>query len=251
MLKNIKKSLKELNFSENEILVYLTLTQLGESVASNIAKKADLPRTTTIGILEKLRVNNYLTTHKYRGSTYYWIESPKAIKNNYLAKIKIAEDLDKHLSDLYRTEADFPYAKVYDTQSGIKKFIEKTINSVPKGTVFYTIDSATKGNYSKIYSKNYIDILIEMKKQKAIKTKTLVPFNTYREINPEKIAKQNIEIREMPEKIQFLSSIWIIEDMLVHFSGKYPFIVAINHKIITSSIKSIYDFLWKVSEKMN
>jgi sugar-specific transcriptional regulator TrmB len=51
---NIQKKLKELGFNDNETKVYLSITKLGESSSANIAKKADLPRTTTISILEKL-----------------------------------------------------------------------------------------------------------------------------------------------------------------------------------------------------
>ena len=52
--KTIAKQLTELGFNSNEARVYVALTQLGEANATNIAKKADLPRTTAISILQKL-----------------------------------------------------------------------------------------------------------------------------------------------------------------------------------------------------
>ena len=91
MSKEIKNNLKELGFKDNEITVYIALTQLGESTAAKIAKKSDLPRTTAISILENLKKENYITAHKYRGSTYYWIESPKILVNILENKINIAK----------------------------------------------------------------------------------------------------------------------------------------------------------------
>jgi len=55
----LKKVLKELGFKDNEIKVYLALTELGEAPASKVAKKAGLPRTTTIDNLEHLENENF------------------------------------------------------------------------------------------------------------------------------------------------------------------------------------------------
>ena len=247
MQKGIKNSLKELGFNNNEIGVYIALTQLGEAPASKIAKKADLPRTTVISILEKLEERNYLSTHRYHGKIYYWIESPKMIQENFLNKVKIAEDLDGLLTNLYHSESYFPFAKIYDTKSRIKNFIEKTLISLPRKTVIYTIDCPGAGNYSKIFSDDFRNIMVKLKNKKGIVTKTLVPHGLFKTIDKQKIKSQNIDIREMPDSIKFKASLWLINDMLILFSGKYPFIVAIRHKIITESIQSVYNCLWQIS----
>ena len=87
-----------------------------------------------------------------------------------------------------------------------------------------------------------------MKNKNKIFTKTLVPYNTKKTIDPHKIIDRNIELRESPPTIDFKSSLWIIDDTLVLFSGKYPFIVAVNHKIITLSIKSFFDYFWEIAK---
>jgi hypothetical protein len=51
----------------------------------------------------------------------------------------------------------------------------------------------------------------------------------------------------MDENINFEASIWIIEDKIILFSWKIPFIVEINNRIIASSFRSIFDFLWSIS----
>jgi sugar-specific transcriptional regulator TrmB len=249
MIKQIKTALKNLGYKPNEINVYVGLTQLGESPASKIAKKIDLPRTTVISILDKLEADNLLSTHKYKGTTSYWVESPKILHQKFANKMKIAEELDTLLTDLYHSEADFPYAKIYDSKSGIRNFIEKTLIELPKKTIIQTIDAAGSGNYEKIFSNDVGKTLIELKNKKQITTHTLIPHGQLEAINKEKIEKQNIVLKEMPDNINFQASMWIINDMLVLFSGKYPFIVAIKHKIITHSMKSVYDFLWELSQK--
>lgn len=247
MFREIKKSLKDLGFSENETKVYVALTVLGESTAAKVAKKADLPRTTVISILEKMEGRNYLSTHMYRGTTYYWIESPRTIKESLLNRAKIADSLNLLLTEIYRKEAHFPHGYIYDTKSGIKAFVEKSIINLKEKSVIYTIDSPGQGNYSKVYSDNFGISLSELKKKKNIQTMTLVPHGSAETIEPEKIKAQSMTIRELPAGIKFKASFWIMGDMAVLFSGNPPFVSAVRHDAIVESLKSLYDFLWNIS----
>ena len=86
-----------------------------------------------------------------------------------------------------------------------------------------------------------------LKQKKDISTRTLIPFDTYNLITADKIKTQDIILRELPKEIQFSASMWILPDTLVLFSGKYPFIIAVRHKLIKNSLQSVFDFLWKIS----
>lgn len=248
MVLQIKKQLKELGFSENEIKVYVSLTQLGESTAAVIAKKAELPRTTAISILDKLEQDKFISIHKSRGKSFYWIESPHILKEHFRSKMNIADELNKSLTDLYRVQADFPHAKIYDTRDGIKRFIEKTILSLEKGGEILTIDSPVDSNYQRILSKEFISVMYKMKKDKSILTRTLVPERTAKLSSQSTLDSQIIELRELPPGIEFKSSLWIIRDQLVLFSGHYPFIVSVKHSLITNSIKSIFEYFWNLKK---
>lgn len=251
MINKIKKNLKELGFSENEIKVYVALTQMGESTAAKIAKKAELPRTTVIGILDKMKSESFLSAFHYKHSTYYWIESPKTIQNVFQNRIKIAQDLDGLLSGLYRSEADFPYAQILDSKASIRAFIEKSMVNLEKKSVIYSIDTPSAGNYTRIFSDDLYNSLLALKKKKGVITHTLVPFGAFKTIVPERLAIQPIVIREMPENLHFSASLRILKDTVVLFSGRRPFSVAIRHKLITESLKGIFDFLWSVSAPKN
>lgn len=250
MIIEIKKSLKELGFHENEIKIYIALTQLGEAPAAQVAKKAGLPRTTAISILNKLAEDNYLTQHRYRGVTYYWVESPQAIASSLETKMKIAQDLNSLLTDLYRSETHFPHAEVYDTKNGIRNFIEKLLAGLPKKSVIHTIDTPSAGNYSRIYSERIGSSMLGKKEARSILTKTLVPHGGIASIHPEKLAGQKIELRELPQEIDFKASLWLVQGQLIHFSGNPPFIVAIKHPLIVKSMEALYYYFWDASRKI-
>lgn len=249
MTAHVASYLRELGLQENEVLVYMSLAKLGEAPASQVAKKANLPRTTAISILEKFRKEGLISAHKYKTVTYYWIESAKVLKEHFLHKAEIAEGLGSLMSDLYRSESVFPFAEVHDTRSAIRAFIEKTLANLSKGEVIYTIDTPHEGNYSKIYSDNVENIILKQKKRHGVLTQTLVPYGTFEGIAPQKYKVQNIVIRELPPEVNFVGSLWIIGDTTVHFSGNPPFVVAFKHKKITEGTKGVLDFLWSISKQ--
>lgn len=251
MNEKIKQNLKELGLSSNEVKVYLAITQLGESVASKIAKKAELPRTTTISILGKLVLGGYLSSHRYLGSNYYEVESPKVLQNIFANKLTVATDLEKFLRNMYRSEAIFPFANVYDTKQGIRVFIENLLANLERKSFILTIDSPHQGNYDKVLSENYGKILLETKKKKDILTKTLIPHRSFSIIDDNKIKNQNIKIKEMPIDIDFKSSVWFVNNLLVLFSANPTFIVAIHHSAIVESMKSLYNYIWNISTSVN
>jgi len=248
MIKDIKNYLKELGFNKNEANVYLVIAKLGEAKAAQIAKVAELPRTTVISILNKLAEENYITTHVYKGVTSYWIESPQALVDILNTKIAIAEKLKEVLPEVYHTDGRFPSAKFFDTKKSIKNFIEKTLNSLDGGSVIYTVDTPHEGNYSKVFSDDLEDIIFSIKKKRGIITKTLVPAGSLAGVSRSKISNQNILIRELPKNLEFKGSLWIIKDMLINFSGNPPFLAMIKQEAIVAGIKGIYNFLWSLSD---
>ena len=247
MTKEIKSYLKELGFHKNEAAVYLALASLGEAKASQIAKAADLPRTTAISILAKLAGENYLTTHVYKGVTSYWIESPQVLLDSLKLKMAVAEKLQSALPDLYQLQGRFPQAKICDNKKSIKQFIEKTLNSLSKGDIIYTIDTPGEGNYRKIFPDDMENIVVSLKQKKGIITRTLVPAGSYSGIEPDKLTRQNISIRELPPHCQFQGSLWLVKGMLINFSGNPPFLAMTKHESITAGMKGLYDYLWAIS----
>ena len=251
MIREIKKNLAELGFHEKEIDVYVALTELGESTAATIAKKINLPRTTVISILNKLTEENYFSTHHYRGKNYYWIETPKTIEGILAGKLSIAKQLSEMLTELYRSDAKFPFAQVYDTKKSINSFIQKTLLNLKPKSVIYTIDTPSVGNYNKVMGDGAREMMTDIKRKKSVVTNTLVPFGAFSSINVDKLIRQNITIREMPRDLSdFGASFWIIDGKIVFFSGTPPFLVAIYHPLINKSLEIIYRFLWGLSKSV-
>jgi sugar-specific transcriptional regulator TrmB len=250
-IKEIKDNLRELGFNPNEVKVYVAVTQLGEATAAQVAKKADLPRTTAISLLARLKEQHYVTDHIYKGTTYYWVESPRVLSQVFEQKLKVAESLNGVFSELYPSEAHFPHVQTFDSKTAVKGYIEKFIAGLEKNSVIYTIDSPKDKNYAQVYFKDIGEMARAEKQKKGVLTHTLIPYGSFPSIEAHKLKTQPIKIREMPERISFETSLWISNDTIVHFSGNPVFLVTIKHDAIFKSIKSVYDFLWQLSIPKN
>ena len=250
-IKEVKDNLKELGFNSNEIKVYIAVTQLGEATAAQVAKKSDLPRTTAISLLARLKEQHYITDHIYKGVTYYWVESPRALAQVFEQKLKLAESLNGVFAELCCSGACFPYVQTFDSRTAVRGYIEKFIAGLEKNSVIYSIDSPKDKNYAQVYFRDIGDMARVEKQKKGILTHTLIPYGSFSGIEAHRLKTQSIKIREMPERISFETSLWLSGDMVVYFSGHPVFLVAIKHDAIYKSIKSIYDFLWQLSIPKN
>src|SRR3989344_6321384 len=250
-MNDIEHYLRDLGLSLAETRVYIALTKLGEAPASQVAKIANIPRTTAISILEKLKGENLLSSHKYRGRYFYWIESPDVFVESLLSRVEVAKEMSLSLKNLYRADGTFPATEVYDSQKGIRSFIEKLLSSLKSQSVIYTIDSPGMGDYSKIYPEKIEKTLLAQKKNKKIHTLSLIPNGSFKLIAPHKLEYQDITIKELPLGFGFSSSIWIVGDKLVHFSGNHPYVAAIRHEKIVESMKNLFDFLWGISKSIS
>src|SRR3989344_849600 len=75
----IESALKEFGLSENEIKVYLALIKTGESTVQNIAKNAELPRTTTYHLLESLEQKSLVGFVIKESKKYFQAAPPKKL----------------------------------------------------------------------------------------------------------------------------------------------------------------------------
>ncbi|MFH1456788.1 MAG: helix-turn-helix domain-containing protein, partial [Patescibacteria group bacterium] len=75
----VKNLLKYLNFSEKESNVYLALLEVGQSKASDIAKKTNINRTTVYDLCESLMKKGLLSKYKKSSGTYFNALEPQKL----------------------------------------------------------------------------------------------------------------------------------------------------------------------------
>ena len=138
-----KEKLQELGFSEKEAGVYLALLELGSSVASDIAKKAGINRSTAYIIIESLLKRGLVTVIERRGVKLYSSTSPdqlirhleetaKQYSGLVAAAKKILPDLESvRKAQKEKKEESFrPKVQLFEGKKGIRTVYEDTLSSL-------------------------------------------------------------------------------------------------------------------------
>jgi len=134
-LSPIEKQLKIIGLSENEIVMYIALLELGKGTVSQISRKASLNRTTGYDVLNRLSSKKLISISGKEPKQEYVAESPDQIE------ILIRGELERRQSELIearqiipelksmRTIGDRPKVMFYEGKEGLQKVYEDTLTS--------------------------------------------------------------------------------------------------------------------------
>jgi predicted transcriptional regulator len=124
--------LQKIGFSQNEAKVYLAALASGLDSAQNIAKRADLQRTTTYSVLDYLVERGVVGKSKEKNKTRYKAESPDkllAIVND------LRQEIQKKLPEMeaiYNNNETKPRILFYEGKGAIQNIYDDTLREKPE-----------------------------------------------------------------------------------------------------------------------
>src|SRR3989338_9872725 len=131
----IYKGLLSIGFSEKEVSVYLALLEMGRGTVSQIARKAEIHRTTGYDILDDLVAKGLVSIYGKEPKQEYSAESPenlsKFISEEIKEKNKILEKTEEIIPELKSVHniKDRPRVLFYEGRGGLEKVYEDTLTS--------------------------------------------------------------------------------------------------------------------------
>ena len=133
----MKQKIRELGFSEKEADVYLTIVEIGSAVASDIAKKARIKRSTTYVILDALLERGLVSvTERQRVKLYNSTPPEQLIQHlqdtakRYTSMADTAKKLLPALKASRKELAPAPKVQLFQGAKGIKTVYEDTLSSL-------------------------------------------------------------------------------------------------------------------------
>lgn len=247
----MEEELKLLGLNNIDIKVFLTLLELGESSASEIAHKAEIPRTSIYDILERLE-DEGLANHIIKDFRKYFSASePESIvKDLEYKKNKIKEILPELEKIKNSTPEEKTKTEVYEGKKGIQSIL----NSILEEKEIFVIGASRKTQEVLPY---FIDIWHKERMKRKIKVKIIYndSENIKRELRKPEIkkllgTKTNWEYR-------FLHTDYLSPVMTVIFGSKValinwvktPSAIIIQNKDIAETYKQYMLNLWRISKK--
>ena len=118
-----------MGFSAKKARIYVALLELGEAVGADIAKKADLKRTTVYNILPELMKDGHVKVIVQNKKRLFSIEHPKTLKLKAEESVEAIASLLPRLNALQENITFKPTITLYEGAGGMRDIYEDFIES--------------------------------------------------------------------------------------------------------------------------
>jgi sugar-specific transcriptional regulator TrmB len=247
-----EQSLKNLELSEKEAVVYLASLELGLTTIQEIAGQSQISRSTTYEVIESLMKKGLMSSLTKGKKKYFSAEAPERlmtlvdIKERELEKRKKElKDILPELNELARFTRERPKIKFYEGKQGIRRIQEDILRTKHLGTIeeFVPLDYAYQ-----LFPDHPRDHRHGMARKIDIPERMIYTSKKGR-ILPQK--RGSIEYLFIPlEKFPFHTEITLYADKvaLVSFGRKLTGVV-LESEDVANSLRCMFNLIWKALKK--
>lgn len=248
----MESELKLLGLNDVDIKIYLTLLNLGESLASEIAHKAGTPRASIYDILERLEQEGLVSYIIKDFKKYFSAADPKTIIKNLEYKKQKIKDILPELERIKKeTSTETTKTEVYEGKKGIQTIM---------GLILEEKEMFVMGASRK--SEEVLPYFLEKWHKQRIKRKIQVKI-IYNDIEKARKSLQNPKIKKMLGvgkgwdykflHIDYLSPIMTIvfgkRVALVNWVKDKPSSILIESREIAETYKQYILTLWSLAKR--
>jgi sugar-specific transcriptional regulator TrmB len=243
-MENLTKNLEKLGWHEKKAQIYLGLLELGEGNVIELAKKTGLKRTTVYNILPEMIQEGLIRTGVKQKHRFFFIENPKNLKQDYLDKINLIDQLLPQLQAIHNIIPNKPKISFYEGVGGMKDLYQDTLDSLHGGDIIFSYTGFR--DYYQFMPREYMDWYVEERARRKIRIKMIVPQSeTTKEILIQ--AQSTLrEIKVVPEDSwKFSADTEIYGNKVALISHTENFMgVIIESKEINQMQRMAFEIMW-------
>lgn len=233
--------IKDLGLDDQEANVYLGLLKIGGSQASAVAKELGIKRTTIYPVLQALATKGMVNVYFRKNRHYYYAQKPNRVIGLFKKKIESFESIIPLLESMEKKQVMMTGLRFIETIEELKQFYNGILDEY-KNKEYYIIGNGQS------WEDLEPDFFIQFRKNRGkynIKTKLLLTSNFKLDNPTEKDLKR--EVRFLPEKYKFQSTIDIFDDKILIVSPELSSLaVVIAVPAMTDVFKSVFQMLWEM-----
>jgi sugar-specific transcriptional regulator TrmB len=241
-MKEILSEIKKIGLSDKAAKVYLAALELGEATVQELARKADVKRTTIYYLLDELISSEALLITKRNKKNYYIPVPPRQLLK--FARRRLME-FDDSLEEIEKySHAVFKRPRTYFLHgpSGFKQAWNLILN--PKTKEYRIITDAE--SFLGFVKEQYIaEEIIAFKKNLGIKSKQIIVDTSYARKIVGRDANENRQSKFLPAGISIPFTEVIGENIVVFISPRfYSTILVIENDDFVETRKKLFDVMW-------
>lgn len=237
------KTLKEFGLTDNEAKVYLACLELGTATVQGLGKKAGVKRTTVYTTIEGLKQKGVISQTKKAKKTFFVAEGPQRLVQLSERRLQQLKKMLPELKSIYNLAGAKPKLMFYEGREGYLAVYEDILKEKPKE--FLTLSSYD--DFYKHLDPVYEESWTKQRIAKGIRLRWL-NFKTKRVAEYAAEGKKALrQIRYLPKKFPFTSTMFIYKGKVAIVSGKQKefMAVVIEHAEFYETFKQIFEMLWE------
>jgi len=215
--------------------------EMGVSSAQEIAKKADILRTTGYSVLEQLVVRGVIIKTKKNSVNRYFAESPESLVHRIGASLQSLEKSLPELKAIQNKNEVKPKIVFYEGLSGIRRIYDDTIKSKPEEILeFNTSDmfSSLPNNFPAEY--------VDARKKNKIRAKRIAPASANWKNHARKDGTElSSTILLAQAEFDIPVEINIYNDKVAFMSYSDQIGIIIEGQGIATAMRTIFELFWE------
>ena len=237
-----EEALKELNLSNKEVKVYLSLLMLGQSTVNAIAKKSNLNRVTTYDILKALLERGFVSYVIISGVKHFEAVEPSKFLDSLKEKQEKIEAVLPELEAVKASLTKKPQIEMFEEINGLKSVFNDILKE-NKETWF--IGDPKMLDALQFYFPHFI----KQKRKQGIFSKVITydckAMRKYKKQAP----KKYIHMRFINQKIDMTKIFYGNKVAFLTFKEKNSIAILINNKDIADTERKLFEMLWDNSKE--
>jgi sugar-specific transcriptional regulator TrmB len=245
----LTENLIEYGLNERESAIYLALLSKKDQTVFNLSKEVNLPRTTVYHDLERLKKLDLVGIFKKNQVAYWYAEHPRRLIKYAEQRTQKIREVFPELEALMAENAIQPEVRLYTGKESIKDIINGLYDVLETrdNRNLYTI------SHPELLDQfpKYLPAVLERKNRLKIFTHLIAPEHVRNANIPAYTPDQYREVRFMPDKFPFESTMILTEDRVALFSLKNGevYAVTITSPTICNMFKQVFLFAWEMCGK--
>lgn len=236
-----EEALKELNLTEKEITVYLSLHMLGQSSVNSISKKANVNRVTTYDILKGLLERGFVSYVIKSGVRYYESVDPTKFVDDLKEKQGKIEEVLPELNAIKASVVDKPQIETYEGIPGLKTIF----NDILKENKEMWFVGALRMLESLEF---YFPHFLKQKRKQKIFAKVITVEGKIMRDYAKTTNRKNVHFKFINNDIDITKIIYGNKIAYLTFKEKNSIGVIIDNKEISDTERKLYNIVWKAAK---
>ncbi|MBI4440887.1 hypothetical protein HY639_01850 [Candidatus Woesearchaeota archaeon] len=236
----IEMELRGLDFTDNEIKVYITLLRIGSVRAGKLAQECRLERTSTYNALKRLSQQGLVSTVTEANRKVFTAAEPDKLIDMFKEKEERAALLIPQLEQLKKFEREVETIQKFRGFAGIKTVLNDVLRTCSAGGEYLIMGS--EGQLSERMP-TYARIFVARKDQKRIRARILIREGVVATGN---IRSKFTKVRHVPQEVISPAVTNIYGDKIaIIIWSETPEAIIIHNADTAKTYRSYFEFMWK------